>query len=104
MSNTWRSYQPECLDLSERELEVLLLAAGGANNQAIANRLVIARNTVKVHLRNIYYKLGVSTRTEAALEALRRGWATLEDIDHARDYYTGGQPFGHNHDHDHAHR
>ncbi len=52
--------------LSPREQEVLALVAEGLTNAQIAQRLMIGEETVKFHLRNIYQKLGVSTRTEAA--------------------------------------
>ena len=61
-------------ELSERELEILRLVASGASNKEIAQDLCISLNTVKVHLRNIFDKTGVSSRTEAALYAMRMGW------------------------------
>jgi len=57
--------------LSERELEVLGLIAQGLSNREIAQRLVLSVGTVKVHARNIYGKLGVSTRTQALAQAAR---------------------------------
>nr|MBC7245909.1 hypothetical protein [Chloroflexota bacterium] len=66
--------------LSERELEILKLVASGATNQQIARALFISVNTVKVHLRNIFAKLGVESRTEASTYAIRRGWIVLEGV------------------------
>jgi DNA-binding CsgD family transcriptional regulator len=59
--------------LSERERQILRLVATGASNKEIAHRLVISTNTVKVHLRNIFAKIDVVSRTEATLYAIREG-------------------------------
>lgn len=65
--------------LSERELEVLKLVATGASNQQIAQELFISVNTVKVHLRNIFGKLDVQSRTEAARKGIEEGFIILDD-------------------------
>lgn len=54
---------------SDREAEVLLFLCHGYTNKEIAAQLEITINTVKSHLKNIYVKLGVSNRTQAAAEA-----------------------------------
>jgi DNA-binding NarL/FixJ family response regulator len=64
--------------LTERELDVLHLAAQGKTNRAIGSELDISHRTVQGHLANIYGKLGVNSRTEAVTEALRRGWIVIE--------------------------
>ena len=64
--------------LSERELEIIALVAEGMSNRQIARELTISPNTVKVHLRNIFNKMQVSSRTEATMVALRMGWVQLE--------------------------
>ncbi|NIQ75445.1 MAG: hypothetical protein GWN67_12525 [Phycisphaerae bacterium] len=59
--------------LSERELEVLQLIAEGLTNPEIAARLFLSLNTVKVHTRNIYGKLGAYNRTQAVARARALG-------------------------------
>jgi DNA-binding NarL/FixJ family response regulator len=66
--------------LSARELEILLLAARGLSNYQIASSLNVAEATVKRHLANIYPKMGVSSRGEAARKALQEDWITIEEI------------------------
>ena len=65
---------PSGEELSNRELEVLKIAAGGSTNKEIARDLDISPRTVQVHLANIFSKLGVGSRTEAVLYGIRRGW------------------------------
>jgi DNA-binding CsgD family transcriptional regulator/signal transduction histidine kinase len=60
--------------LTPRELEVISAVAEGLSNKEIALRLFISPRTVNYHLDNLYAKLGVNTRTEAAIYALRQGW------------------------------
>ncbi|NDJ53554.1 MAG: protein kinase [Chloroflexi bacterium] len=60
-------------ELSERETEVLQLVASGMTNKAIATELYISPRTVKFHLDNAFNKLGVNTRTEAAVLAVQYG-------------------------------
>jgi len=64
---------PELCELSEREQDILRLVATGAGNKQIAAQLFISTNTVKVHLRNIFAKIGATSRTEAAMTAIRLG-------------------------------
>lgn len=65
--------------LTEREMEVLRLAAKGMSNKEIARELVLSVRTVQGHLHNIFGKMEVGSRAEAIVQALRRGWLTLED-------------------------
>ena len=59
--------------LSERELEIMRAVSAGLSNKAIAQKLWVTEQTVKFHLTNIYRKIGVSNRTEAARWALGKG-------------------------------
>ncbi len=65
-------------NLTEREMEVLLLLVQGASNKETAQRLQIVEETVKVHVRHILAKLGVQSRTQAVLYAVRSGLVTLD--------------------------
>jgi len=66
--------------LSEREMEVLKIAAKGMSNKNIGKTLFISERTVQAHMRSIFNKLGVGSRSEAILHSLKRGWFTLEDL------------------------
>lgn len=66
-------------DLTARELEVLKLVAQGCSNRGIANTLGIAEKTARIHVSNILGKIGVSDRTQLAIEAIQRGLVHLED-------------------------
>ena len=67
-------------ELSERELEVLLLAARGLSNRQIAYHLQLSEATVKRHLANLYPKMGVHSRSEATRKAFTEGWFTVQDL------------------------
>lgn len=62
------------IDLTERELEVLRLAATGETNKGIGLHLAISPRTAKAHLTNVYNKLGVDSRAAAIALAAQRGW------------------------------
>ena len=66
--------------LYRRELEVLRLAAKGSSNRTIAEELGLSERTVQTHMVNIFRKLGVTSRTEAVLHALKEGWLTVNDL------------------------
>ncbi len=66
--------------LTRRETEILGLIAQGLSNDEIAQELTISPNTVKVHVRNIFDKMGVQSRTEASMEAVKRGWVVVPGL------------------------
>ncbi len=68
---------PPLEDLTPREVEVLQLLAEGLSNRAIALQLRISEHTVKFHINSIFGKLGVQSRTEAAVRAARLGLILL---------------------------
>jgi DNA-binding NarL/FixJ family response regulator len=71
------SHEQTPTPLTEREREVLQLAAGGLTNREIGQQLSISARTVQVHLSNVFAKLEVGSRTEAVLYAVRQGWLSL---------------------------
>ena len=64
-------------ELTEREKQVVQLLAEGLSNKLIADRLGISDHTAKFHVNGVMMKLGASTRTEAVVEAMRRGMIRL---------------------------
>ncbi len=62
------------MPLSETQLEIVRLIAAGLSNREIASRVRLSENTVKSHIQEIFRKLGVGNRVEAALTASREGW------------------------------
>ena len=71
--------QPQVEPLNESEMAVLCQVARGVENEHIAHELNYSVYTVANRLRTIYEKLHVTNRTQAALYALRQGWATLNE-------------------------
>lgn len=67
-------------DLTEREITVLRFVAKGQTNKEVANSLEISEKTVKNHLANIFHKLHVYDRTQAAVLAIRRGIISLGQL------------------------
>ena len=65
-------------NLTEREVEVLKLAATGMSNKEIARDLSVTLRTAKAHLSSIFTKMNVASRTEAILKAVREGWLNLD--------------------------
>jgi DNA-binding NarL/FixJ family response regulator len=70
----WNSrIDPAVKQLTDQELKILSLLTDGKDNRAIAEELFISQNTLKTHMRNIYKKIDVVDRTQAALWAVRNG-------------------------------
>ena len=65
---------------TERERQVLELAARGVSNKGIAKELFLSTRTVEAHMRNIFDKMGVTSRTEAVTQAVRMHWIRLPDV------------------------
>lgn len=76
-SNRGQEYKASNL-LTDREMDVLGLAAQGKNNKEIADDLSLSIRTVESHIARIFNKLGVGSRTEAVILALKKGWVGLE--------------------------
>ncbi len=66
--------------LTEREITILKMAARGMSNSDIAQELHLSVRTIESHLGNIFNKLGVGSRTEAVIQAMKKGWFTLEEL------------------------
>lgn len=73
--------EPDADLLTEREAEVLRLVAQGQSNREISHLLTISEATVRTHVSHILTKLNLSSRTQAALYALREGLTSLHDTD-----------------------
>lgn len=69
------------MDLSEREIEILKLAARGLSNKEIAKQLFLSTRTVKAHLSNVFNKMNVTSRTEAIVKGAKEGVISLDSID-----------------------
>jgi DNA-binding NarL/FixJ family response regulator len=70
---------PDSDELRNRELQILKLVIKGMSNKEIASELCISEQTVGTHLANIFKKLGVQSRVEAMLYALKKGWDSLNE-------------------------
>jgi DNA-binding NarL/FixJ family response regulator len=71
------------IPLSPREMEILQFVTNGLSNKEIAVKLRISQQTVKNHMTSILKKLNVEDRTQAAVNAIRRGWVRIQDNNHS---------------------
>ncbi|MBG7617528.1 MAG: response regulator transcription factor [Chloroflexi bacterium] len=79
-SNHTEDIVPLANPLTDREMEILILAAKGVGNKDIAASLTLSIRTIQSHLSNIFKKLAVASRTEAILYGLKRGWFAMEEL------------------------
>lgn len=80
--------------LTDRELEILRLAAKGKSSKEMATAIFISENTVKTHLSRLYRRLGVRSRAEAVAVALATGITSTDSVDvptKVRAHVRGGQ-------------
>ena len=71
---------PDILRPTRKEIEVLTLVARGRKNREVAEELHLSVNTVEYHLRNLFAKLGASSRADALMRAQRLGWLDSSDL------------------------
>lgn len=76
MSDWTRQQAEEMPELTEREMQVLQLAATGASNREMALALHITEKTIEKHMTSVYAKIKVSSRVEAIMLAMKKGWVT----------------------------
>ncbi|HEX7974203.1 MAG TPA: response regulator transcription factor [Anaerolineales bacterium] len=82
---TRQTTEPVAEPLTDREMEVLVMAAKGHTNKAIGAQLGISDRTVQGHLAHIFEKLHASSRTEAVMRAVSLGWISQEIIHSLED-------------------
>ncbi|HEV2662492.1 MAG TPA: LuxR C-terminal-related transcriptional regulator [Ktedonobacteraceae bacterium] len=70
----------EAQDVSEREMEILLLIAKGMIPREIARALMISEKTVRNHLASIYRKIGLYDRAQVVVYAVKKGLITVQDL------------------------
>ena len=80
--------------LSERETEVVVLAARGLSNRMIGKELHVSEATVKRHLANVYEKIGVHSRNEAVRTAIMEQWIGIHEITSSASADGDGSPDG----------
>ncbi|MEM7346115.1 MAG: response regulator transcription factor, partial [Chloroflexota bacterium] len=77
LPDTLKPQEEQFEGLTDRELGILKLVGQGLSNKQIGKELFISDRTVQAHLSNIFSKLGVSSRTEAVMYAVRKDWITI---------------------------